>query len=305
MKKSSHFKDVKNPISFFPEDFLKQVKLLEINLRKLINSLLTGKYQAIFKGQGMIFAEFREYVYGDDVRHISWNLTAKTGKPHIKKYDEERELNIVLIVDVSGSSHYGSGTYLKKEIMTQLAALLALTALKGKDCVGLLLCSSQVERFVPPQKGRGHIYRILRDLLYFKPKKTNTDLQEAFEHLMNVLKKKSAIFVFSDFLDSHFEKSLSQIAQKHDVVALQIIDQTELDLPHLGLVNLQDPETKQTFTMDTSDPFVRRHYSHRIQELHKKCHKRLKSTKVDVIKISSEKDFMSPLVAYFKRRHRR
>lgn len=298
-------KDTSQPSSSFPEDFLKQIKLLEINMRKLVNSLFTGEYQAIFKGQGMTFAEFREYVPGDDIRHISWNLTAKTGKPYIKKYDEERELNIILLIDVSGSADYGVGSYLKKDMINQIAALLAFTAIKSKDRVGLLLCSSQVEHFIPPKKGRSHIYQILRDILYFTPKKKDTFLEEAFEHLMRVLKKKSALFVLSDFLDPHFEKSLSRINQKHDVIAIQVGDKTELDLPYIGIVNMEDPETGEVITVDTSDPYVRRHYRKKMTDLYTYRAKSLKKAKVDVIEITSDKDFIAPLIAYFKRRYRR
>ena len=289
----------------FSEDFLKQVKLLEISTRKLVNSLFVGEYQTAFKGQGMTFAEFREYVPGDDVRHISWNLTAKTGKPYIKKYDEERELTMILVIDVSGSSDYGSGSHLKKDIITKLAALLALTAIKNKDRVGLLLFSDQVEHFVPPNKNRKFIYQILRDILYFKPQKKGTCLQEVFEHLMNVLKKKSSLFIFSDFLDQDFEKSLRQLNHKHDVVALQITDTTEKTLPHIGIVRLQDPETGQIITVDTSDPLVRRMYHREIFNFQKKRARNLKKAKVDVIEIMSDKDFVAPLIAYFKRRYRR
>ena len=289
----------------FSEDFLKQVKLLEINTKRIVNSLFAGEYQTAFKGQGMTFADFREYVPGDDVRHISWSLTAKTGKPYIKTYDEERELTMILVIDVSGSSDYGTGFYLKKDIITQLAALLAFTAIKNKDRVGLLLFSNQVEHFVPPKKNRKSIYQLLHDILYFKPQKKGTRLTECFEHLMNVLKRKSSLFIFSDFLDKGFEKSLRQLAQKHDVIALQITDPTEMTLPQIGLTHLQDPETHQVITVDTSDPIVRRTYHKEVLTFKNTQLKTLKQAKIDVVEIMSEKDFVAPLVAYFKKRYRR
>ena len=289
----------------FSKDFLKQVRLLEINTKRIVNSLFSGEYQTAFKGQGMTFAEFREYIPGDDVRHISWSLTAKTGKPYIKIYDEERELTMILVIDVSGSSDYGSGAYLKKDIITQLAALLAFTAIKNKDRVGLLLFSNKVEHFVPPKKNRKAIYQILHDILYFKPQAKGTHLTECFEHLMNVLKKRSSLFIFSDFLDKGFEKSLRQLAQRHDVVALQITDPTELTLPQIGLAHLQDPETNQMITVDTSDPVVRKAYHREALRLRNKNLKNLKQAKIDVVEIISDKDFVAPLVAYFKRRYRR
>ena len=296
-KKSSHLP--------FSEDFFKQVRLLEINTKRIVNSLFAGEYQTAFKGQGMTFADFREYVPGDDVRHISWNLTAKTGKPYIKTYDEERELTMILAIDVSGSSDYGAGSHLKKEIITQLSALLAFTAIKNKDRVGLLLFSDQVEHFVPPKKNRKSIYQILYDILYFKPQNKGTHLTACFEHLMNVLKKKSSLFIFSDFLDQNFEKTLRQLAQKHDVVALQITDPTEITLPQLGLVHLQDPETNQVTTIDTSDPIARRIYHKEVLSFKNKQLKNLKKAKIDVVEITSDKDFVAPLVAYFKKRYRR
>ena len=289
----------------FSEDFFKQVRLLEINTRRIVNSLFAGEYQTAFKGQGMTFAEFREYVPGDDVRHISWNLTAKTGKPYTKMYDEERELTMILVIDVSGSSDYGAGSHLKKEIVTQLSALLAFTAIKNKDRVGLLLFSDQVEHFVPPKKTRKSIYQILYDILYFKPQNKGTKLTECFEHLMTVLKKKSSLFIFSDFLDQGFERSLRQLAQKHDVVALKITDPTEITLPQLGLVHLQDPETNQVITIDTSDPIVRRNYHKEVSNFKNKQSKNLKKANIDVVEIMSDKDFVAPLVAYFKKRYRR
>ena len=291
--------------SVFSEDFFKQVKLLEINTRRIVNSLFAGEYQTAFKGQGMTFAEFREYVPGDDVRHISWNLTAKTGKPYIKTYDEERELTMILVIDASGSSDYGAGNHLKKGIITQLAALLAFTAIKNKDRVGLLLFSDQVEHFVPPKKNRKSIYQILHNILYFKPQSKGTSLANCFEHLMSALKKKSSLFIFSDFLDQGFERNLRQLGQKHDVVALKITDPTEINLPPLGLVHLQDPETDQVITVDTSDPVVRRNYYKAVSKFKDKQLQNLKKANIDVVEIMSDKDFVAPLVAYFKKRYRR
>ena len=289
----------------FSNEFLKQVKLLEINVKKLVSSLFAGEYKTSFKGQGMTFADFRQYIPGDDIRHISWNLTAKAGKPYIKKYDEERELTMILVVDVSGSSDYGAGPHLKKDIMTQLSAMLALTAIKNKDCVGLLLFSNQVEHFLPPKKSRQHIYQILHDILYFIPQQKGTHLSEVFEYLMNVLKKRSSLFIFSDFLDQNFEKSLSILAQKHDVVAVQVTDPTEINLPLIGLTHIQDPETNQIMTVDTSDPIVRKQYQNKAIDRQQKCLHNFKKANVDVIEIKSNQDLVAPLVNYFRRRKRK
>ena len=287
-----------------PPELLKKVKLLEINTRKLVNTIFAGEYHAAFKGQGMTFAEFREYVPGDDVRDISWSLTAKTGKPFIKKYDEERELVILLVVDISGSAEYGSGENLKAEVITQLAALIGFSAIKNNDQVGLLLFTDQVEHFVPPRKGRGHVHRILRDILYFKPQKRGTRLEVINEQLMGILKKKSSIFIFSDFMDDDFERSLRQLGKKHDAVAVRVTDWTELELPKMGLVDFHDAETDQLVTIDTSDPVVRREYRENVLKKRDDQTKALRRSQVDVIEVDTGKDFIAPLAAYFKGRHR-
>jgi uncharacterized protein (DUF58 family) len=188
-------------------ELLKKVKLLEIQTRKLVNSLFAGEYHSAFKGQGMTFSDFREYVPGDDVRHISWTLTARADKPYLKKYDEERELTLMIAVDVSGSGEFGSKVYLKKEVIAQMAALLSFSAVKNNDRIGLLLFSDTVEHYVPPKKGRGHVHRILRDILFFEPRSKKTKISEALEHLRAVLNKKTNVFIFSDFLDNDYERS--------------------------------------------------------------------------------------------------
>ena len=218
----------------FPVEVLKKVKLIELSTRKLVNNIFAGEYHTMFKGQGMTFADFREYVPGDDVRAISWPLTAKAGKPYIKKFEEEREMTLILAVDISGSSDFGTGAFFKGEIMTHLAAVLAFSAVKNNDQVGLLLFSDQVEHFVPPKKGRGHVYRILRDLLFFKPKSSQTKMNTALQYLNGILKKRAAIFLFSDFVDEGFDKALRMLGDRHDVVACVVQDMAEDELPDWG-----------------------------------------------------------------------
>ncbi|MGE3388327.1 MAG: DUF58 domain-containing protein, partial [Bdellovibrionales bacterium] len=210
-----------------PPEILKKVKLLEISTRRVVNNLFAGEYHSAFKGQGMTFSEFREYVPGDDVRSIAWALTARAGKPYIKKYDEEREMTLMLAVDVSGSEDFGSRHYLKGEVITHLAALLSFSAVKNKDPVGLLLFSDQIEHYVPPRKGRGQVHRILRDLYYFKPKSRRTSIDTAMTYLQGVLKKKANVFLFSDFFDHGFDRSLSMIGKKHEAVAVVVADPAE------------------------------------------------------------------------------
>ncbi len=288
-----------------PPELLKKVKLLELNTRKLVNTLFAGEYHAAFKGQGMTFAEFREYVHGDDVRNISWTLTARAGKPFIKKYDEERELVLILAVDISGSGNFGTGEYFKGEVMTQLAALLGFSAIKNNDQVGLLLFSDRIEHFVPPKKGRAHIHRILRDILYYQPDGTGTDIRIAIEHLMGVLKKKASIFLVSDFMDEGYEKALRQLGKKHDVVGVRILDPRELDLPKIGLVDFEDSETGEILALDTSDPLVRREFSKSMRERLEKQTKALRKSQVDIVDVQTDKDIITPLATYFKGRHKR
>lgn len=288
-----------------PAEILKKVKLLEISTRKLVNNQFAGEYHTMFKGQGMTFSDFREYVPGDDVRTISWALTARTGKPYIKKFDEERELTTVLAIDVSGSSDFGTGEYFKGEAMTHLAALIAFSAVKNKDQVGLLLFSDQVEHFVPPSKGRGHVHRMLRDLFYFKPKSRRTKISSGLDYLQGVLKKKAAIFVISDFMDENFDQSLRLLGRKHDVTALVVQDQAEMDLPDIGVVELHDAETGELVTIDTSSAAFRQEFQGQIQKRKEQRDRLLKQSQVGRVELNSSDNYIDPLIQYFKTRSRR
>ncbi len=288
-----------------PPEILKKVKLLEINTRKLVNSLFAGQYHSAFKGQGMTFAEFREYVAGDDVRAISWPVTARTGKTFIKKFDEERELTLMLVVDISGSLSFGSGEYFKGEIVTHLSALLGFAAAKNNDHVGLLLFTDQVEHYDPPKKGRGHIQRILRDLYYFKPKSQGTRVSVAMDHLQGLLKKRATVFVFSDFQDAAFAQSLRMMSKKHDLVAVVVQDPTEIELPKMGLVDLQDAETGEVMTVDTFSPAFRRAYKEQMKELRAKRERELRQAGVDRVEVVSSDNFVDPLIAYFRQKNGR
>lgn len=288
-----------------PPEILKKVKLLEINTRKLVNSLFAGQYHSAFKGQGMTFAEFREYVAGDDVRTISWPVTARTGKTFIKKFDEERELTLMLVVDASGSLNFGSGGYLKGEIVTHLSAVLGFAAAKNNDHVGLLLFTDQVEHFVPPKKGRGHIQRILRDLYFFQPKSQGTQVSVALDHLRGLLKKRATVFVFSDFQDANYAQSLKAMSKKHDVVAVVVRDPAEVSLPALGLVDLQDAETGEVLTVDSGSPEFRRAYSAHVEHIRADRERELRQANVDRVEVVSGDDFVEPLIAYFRKKNAR
>ncbi|MES2854737.1 MAG: DUF58 domain-containing protein, partial [Bdellovibrionota bacterium] len=273
--------------------------------RKLMNSLLSGQYHSAFKGQGMTFAEFREYVPGDDVRAISWPVTARTGKTHIKKFDEERELRLMLVVDASGSLGFGSGDYLKGEIITHLSAILGFAAAKNNDHVGLLLFTDQVEHFVPAKKGRGHIQRILRDLYFFKPKNTGTNISSAVDHLQGVLKKRATVFVFSDFQDANFAQSLRRISKKHDVIAVVVQDPAELAIPKMGLVDLEDAETGEIVTIDASSVSFQRDYKEFIETQRANRERELRQAGVDRVEVVSGAEFVDPLIAYFRKKNAR
>lgn len=285
-----------------PPEILKKVRLLEISTRKLVNSLFVGSYHSAFKGQGMTFSEFREYVPGDDVRTISWPLTARTGKVYIKKFDEERELTLMLLVDVSGSLDFGTGAEFKGEVATHLSALLGFAAAKNNDHVGLLLFSDQVEHFVPPKKGRGHVNRILRDLYYQRPLHRGTKIAPAVQYIQGVLKKRSIVFVFSDFQDEGFAESLRMIAKKHDVIAVIVDDAAERTLPNVGLVDLRDAETGEVMTVDTSSKAFRDAFEREVKVRALKRESELRKAGVDRILVSTNEDFVAHLAAYFRRR---
>lgn len=288
-----------------PQEVLKKVKLLEIRTRKLVNNLFAGEYHTVFKGQGMTFADFREYVPGDDVRTISWALTARAGKPYIKKFDEERELTLMLAVDISASSEFGSGQYFKGEVMVHLAALLAFAAVKNKDQVGLVLFSDQIEHYVPPGKGRGHVHRILRDLYYFQPKSKRTKISAVANYLQGVLKKRATVFLISDFMDQDFDQSMRLLGKKHEVVALVIEDQAEARLPAMGLVDLEDAETGEVVTVDTSSAAFQRAYEFEMKQRRERRDKIMRKSQVDTVNIPNNENFVDPLVKYFQSRHRR
>lgn len=285
-----------------PAEVLKKVKLLELNTRKLVNNIFAGEYHTAFKGQGMTFADFREYVPGDDVRNISWPLSARTGKTFIKTYEEERELTLIIAVDISGSTDFGTGNYFKGEVMTHLAAILAFSAVRNNDQIGLLLFSDQVEHYVPPKKGRGHVHRILRDLFYFKPKSTRTKMEPALTYLQGLLKKRATIFVLSDFYDQGFEKSLRLLGRKHEVIACVVNDPAELELPDLGVVEVQDAETGEVMTVDTSSQAFRENFKQQVQNQQSVRDKSLRLAQVDRIDIQSQENYVDPLVEYFKKR---
>jgi len=288
-----------------PAEILKKVKRIEIDTRKLVNNIFSGEYHTKFKGQGMTFSDFREYVPGDDVRAISWTLMARAGKPYIKTFEEERELTMMLAIDVSGSQHFGSNNQFKGEAVTYVAATLAFSAIRNNDHVGLLLFSDDVELYVPPKKGRAHVYRILREILYFKPKSQKTNIGQALQFLSGVLKKRATIFLLSDFQDKNYETTLSFLERKHEVIAGLVRDSAEFAFPDVGLIDLQDAETGETVLVDTSSPQFRIEMEKSFQSASDQFAKNLKKSGVDSFSFQTDDQYHKALLAFFKRRQRK
>ena len=288
-----------------PPEVLRQVKLLELRTRGLVNSLFTGEYRSVFKGQGMEFAEVREYQPGDEVRSIDWNVTARMQRPYVKRYIEERELTVMLAVDVSGSERFGTRRRFKSEVASELAAVLAMCAIRNNDRVGGLMFTDRVEHVVPPRKGRRHALRLIRDILAFEPKGRGTDIGGATEYLNKMLSHKAIIFLVSDFLGANVERPLKLLAQRHDLVAVTVEDPSERVLPNIGLVRLMDPETGQTLDVDTSNPVVRKAFDSRVADEAEKRRHLFRRLAVDEIPVTTDKGIMEPLLRFFRQRETR
>src|SRR5438552_928652 len=289
--------DVRRPMSAgVPTDILRQVKLLELRTRGLVNSLFSGEYRSVFKGQGMEFAEVREYQPGDEVRSIDWNVTARMRRPYVKRYIEERELTVMLAVDLSGSERFGTKRRFKSEIASELAAVLAMSAIRNNDRVGVLLFTDHVEHVVRPRKGRRHALRVIRDLLVFEPQGSGTDIAGTTDYLIKMLPHKSIIFLVSDFLSEDIERPLKLLAQRHDLVAVSVEDPSEQQLPELGVVRLVDPESGRTLSVDTSDPKVRAQFEQGASEDRETRRHLLRRLAIDEIPISTDAGIIEPLL---------
>lgn len=287
-----------------PAEILKKVKRIEIDTRKMVNNIFSGEYHTHFKGQGMTFSDFREYVAGDDVRSISWTLTARAGKPFIKTFEEERELTMILAVDVSGSQDFGSKNYFKGETLTYVAATLAFSAVKNNDQVGLLLFSNDVELYIPPKKGRAQVYRIIRELLYFKPKNINTKISAGLDFLRGILKKRATIFLLSDFQDEGYEVSLRLLERKHEVVAGLVQDPAEFVFPDVGMIELQDSETGEMVLVDTSNTEFRKQMESKFKGDFEYFQKNLTKSGIRSFSFQPDDNYHHALIAFFKRKKR-
>ncbi len=284
------------------KELLKKVRKIEIKTRRLSDHIFGGEYHSTFKGRGMTFSEVRQYQFGDDVRSIDWNVTARYNEPFVKVFEEERELTMMLMVDVSGSEHFGSNNQFKKEIITEISATLAFSALQNNDKVGVVLFTDEVELFIPPKKGKTHVLRIIRELLEFQPKSTKTNISEALKYVSNVMKKKAIIFVLSDFIANDYEKTLKIVGNKHDVTGIRIYDEREETIPNLGMVQMQDAETGAIRLVNTQSKKVRQAYTNFYKEQVNYFTTTFAKSGCGVLSSRVDESYVKKLLGYFKRR---
>ena len=285
------------------QELLSKIRKIEIKSRGLSQNIFAGEYHTAFKGRGVIFSEVREYQYGDDIRDIDWNVTARQNKPFVKVYEEERELTLMLLVDVSGSRNFGAVGVEKKEMMAEIAATLAFSSITNNDKVGVIFFSDKVEKFIPPKKGRKHILLIIREILDFKPEGQLTDIPQALEFMTNVLKKRVTAFLITDFIDHHdYSHAMTMANKKHDLVAVQVYDKRDAQLPDVGLVKMRDSETGSICWVDTSSKAVRDDYSKTWYNQQQTLTERTRKAGVDMASISTDEDFVSSLLGLFRRR---
>ena len=288
-----------------PPEILRQVKLIELQTRGLVNSLFTGEYRSVFKGQGMEFSEVREYQPGDEVRTIDWNVTARMRKPFVKRYIEERELTVMLMVDLSGSERFGTVRRFKSELASELAAVLAMSAIRNNDRVGILLFTDRIEHVVPPRKGRRHVLRIIRDLLAFEPVGKGTDLAGAIDYLARMLSQKTIVFIVSDFVAPGVDQPLKILARRHDVVAVTVEDPSETRLPDVGVARFIDPESGRTVEIDTDNAGVRSAYERRVTDEKEERKHLLRRLAIDEVPVRTDAGVVEPLLRFFRSRETR
>ena len=288
-----------------PKEILKKVRRIEISTRGLVNDVLSGEYHSVFKGRGMEFSEVREYQIGDDIRTIDWNVTARHGHPYVKVFEEERELTVMLMVDASSSGEFGSYQQMKGEIAVEICALLAFSAIKNNDKVGLIIFTDKIEKFVPPRKGKSHVLRVLRELLYFKPEDQKTDIGLAMEYFSQVIHRRSVVFLISDFISEGFEQPLRIASQKHDIIAIHMIDPREIELPPLGYIELEDAETGEQILLDTNDRQIRGLFAEQAVQAMGDQDRLFKSMNMDSIRIRTDQSYIEPLIRFFRMRAKR
>jgi uncharacterized protein (DUF58 family) len=283
-------------------ELLKKVRKIEIRSRGLTRQIFAGQYHSAFRGRGMAFSEVREYQFGDEIRSIDWNVTARFGHPYVKVFEEERELTVMILVDVSRSGDFGTVAATKREVMTEIAAVLSYSVIVNNDKVGLMLFSDRVEKYIPPKKGRAHMLRIIREMLSFEPQSSGTSLSEPLRFLTNVLRKRCTAFILSDFMSPPFEEALRIASGKHDIVALKINDRREKEIPDVGFIRINDPETGKESWIDTSSSSVRNEYALRWRQHEEKVSTSFRNCGVDVAVVGTGEDYIKPLISLFKHR---
>lgn len=283
-------------------ELLKKVRKIEIKTKGISRHIFSGEYHSAFKGRGMSFSEVRSYQYGDDVRNIDWNVTARTGDPYVKIFEEERELTVMLLIDMSRSAFFGTKNQFKNEILTEICAILAFSAINNNDKVGVIFFSNRIEKYIPPKKGRSHILRIIRELIDFKPQGRGTDIGKTLEYFNNVVKKRSICFLLSDFLDKDYEQALRIAARKHDIIGIQLTDPRELELPNVGLLRVEDAESGKIKWLDTASATVNAEYLKQFKDYREYSREAFVKTSADFVSINSEDDYVNELLKFFKRR---
>ena len=288
-----------------PRELAKKIRYIQIYTNRAVNNVLAGEYESVFKGRGMEFDEVREYMPGDEIRTIDWNVTAKTGKPHVKRYVEERELTVMFLVDLSASGSFGSVAKSKNEIAAELCALLAFSAIKNNDKVGLIVFTDTIEMYIPPKKGQIHALRLIRELLFFKPKQVNTSIQIGLDYLGRISHKKSVVFLISDFLEGGYEQAMRITAKRHDLIAISVADRRELVMPNAGLIELEDAETGEVVVIDTGSAKVRRDYQRRNADESNELSRQFSSMGVDQIEVRTDQDYLKNIIRFFTTREGR
>ncbi|MCX6248404.1 MAG: DUF58 domain-containing protein [Bacteroidetes bacterium] len=283
-------------------EIFKKVRKIEIKTRGLSNQIFSGQYHSVFKGRGMAFSEVREYQYGDDIRNIDWNVTARFNHPYIKIFDEERELTVMLLIDVSGSNFFGTKHTLKQELITEIAAVLAFSAIKNNDKVGVIFFSNKVEKFIPPKKGTTHILRIIRELIDFHAERPETNIAEALRYFTNAIKKRCTAFLLSDFLDQGFEDAIKIANKKHDLIAVNVFDEREMEIPDMGMIRIKNAESGERMWVDSSSRDVRDTFRKRSDAQARYLNDTFRRSGVDAVKIRTDQDYVKPLIGLFKKR---
>lgn len=288
-----------------PQELIKKIKQIQIYTSRMVDASFAGQYESVFKGRGMQFDEVREYTPGDDIRTIDWNVTARTGKPYIKRFVEEREMTVMFVVDLSASGDFGTVNKAKNELAAEFCAVLAFAAAKNNDKVGLLIFTDQIELYIPPKKGISHMLRLIRELMYFKMPKRKTNISGALDYLAKVVRKKATVFLVSDFIETDFKKPLGLLNKRHDVIAVPVRDKAEIILPGIGLIEFTDAETGEIILVDTSSNKFRNQYSSKTAQRFDELKNMLRTINVDCISISTDKPYIQDLVRFFHMRHRR